>query len=103
MFVPQRSLTSPTFSLTLTEAVFLVMLGTRYTGNQLKSSLLAGNKLVPSMTKNTASGSKLIVHSTSKMEIVYGLWFLLPLVISQDKKIIILVVNLKMLFVFKKT
>jgi len=47
-----------------TEAVFLVMLGTNSIparhevyGKQLKSSRLAGNELVPGMTKNTASGS----------------------------------------------
>jgi len=31
-------------------------LGTRYMGKHLKSSCLAGNELVPSMTKNTVSG-----------------------------------------------
>jgi len=38
----------------LPEAVFLVM-DTRYMGKQLNGSCLAGNELVPSMTKNTAS------------------------------------------------
>ncbi len=46
------------------KAVFLVMLGTssyefvgaKYIGNRLKSLFLAGNELVPSMTKYTASG-----------------------------------------------
>ncbi len=38
------------------EAIFLVMLGVRYMGKQLKSSCLVGNELIPSMTINRASG-----------------------------------------------